>query len=460
MPNDYAGIQELLLDLADERDPDGVLDLVAERLAAEPYIALAGVWLIRDGRLDAVAHAGRGHDLPGALTRIPLGDHPIARAAAGESVAAAPASILAPDRSRAEPLVGFCAEPLLHDGTRLGALGAFTRAALGDALPAVLRLVADHAAAALVNARGRATLDRRVDALGRERDALRAALRDARGFDRIVGASLATRSVLRQVGLAAATDAPVLITGEAGTGKTLVAFEIHRESARRGAPLIAIDASEGVVNDATARAADGTVVIERVDTAPAERQRALERAIDAIDARVIATTRRDLRTLVAAGRFRERLYYALDTFSIGIAPLRERPEDIAPLARHFAERLARRHGRDTPHLARADLDALARHAWHGNAHALHNAIERAVLAAAPGAPLRIPVPADPAEHDVLSDAAIRRLERDNITRALAHADGKLYGDGGAADLLGVKPTTLAHRIAAMGIRRPRRRSVR
>ncbi len=449
MAHDYTGIQELLLELADDRPPNAVLELVVERLGAEPYIGLAGAWLRGDGALRLAAHAGRAAALADALRQVPLGEHPpehpLGRAGTGQSVNAEPGTLIPPDRAQAEGLVGFGAEPLVRGGDTLGVLGVFTRAALGDALPALLRLVADHTAAALANARTRADIDRHLDRLRRERHHLR-------GFAGIVGTSAATRSLRRRIDLAAATDAPVLIVGEPGTGKALAAHEIHRNSARRDAPLIAIDGRALSGDELTPLTTSDTLVIERVDSAPSHAQLALERSLETIDARVIATARSD--------RFRESLVYALGTFTIAIPPLRERVEDIAALATHFAEGIATRHGVPCPRFPRADIAALAHHPWPQNAHALRNAVERAVLATATGMPPRLTVPRDLVDDDILADTEIRRLERDNIARALMRADGKLYGSGGAAEMLGVKPTTLAHRIEAMGIRRPRRRSVR
>jgi transcriptional regulator with GAF, ATPase, and Fis domain len=195
-----------------------------------------------------------------------------------------------------------------------------------------------------------------------------------------------------------------------------------------------------------------------------ELERVGEERTRRVDVRLIAATNRDLRAEAEAGRFRQDLYYRLSVFPIELPPLRRRVEDIPPLAEHFLALAARKLGRPKPRLTLADAQRLQRYRWPGNVRELQHVIERAVIIA-DGARLVIELPADPAaalpesrpsplrDHDdrVLTDAEVRRLEADNIRAALRRTAGKVSGPGGAAELLGIKPTTLGSRIKALGL---------
>jgi transcriptional regulator with GAF, ATPase, and Fis domain len=297
----------------------------------------------------------------------------------------------------------------------------------------------------------------------------------------------------------APTDAAVLILGESGTGKELVAREVHRRSGRSARPLIKVNcaavprelyeseffghargAFTGALRDRAGRfelADGGTLFLDEVGEIPLELQAKLLRVLQEgelervgeertrrVDVRLIAATNRDLRAEAEAGRFRQDLYYRLSVFPIELPPLRRRVEDIPPLAEHFLALAARKLGRPKPRLTLADAQRLQRYRWPGNVRELQHVIERAVIIA-DGARLVIELPADPAaalpetrpsplrDHDdrVLTDAEVRRLEADNIRAALRRTAGKVSGPGGAAELLGIKPTTLASRIKTLGL---------
>jgi len=309
--------------------------------------------------------------------------------------------------------------------------------------------------------------------------------------------------VLEQVELVGPTDVPVLITGESGTGKELIAKAIHRSSARRSRTLVSVNcvsvprelfeseffghvrgAFSGALHDRDGRfgrADGGTILLDEVGEIPIELQGKLLRALEAgeiervgedrsrrVDARVIAATNRDLVGEVDAGRFRRDLFYRLCVFPIHLPSLRERPADIAPLAMHFFERAVGRLERRDITLTDDAIEQLERYAWPGNIRELRNVIERAVILSRGGALqidslLRDSAPAtpgspgssaDPPTGRVLSDAEVSRRERDNIAAALAQTAWKIYGPGGAAALLGIKPTTLASRMKRLGIARP------
>ena len=181
-----------------------------------------------------------------------------------------------------------------------------------------------------------------------------------------------------------------------------------------------------------------------------------------VDVRIVAATNRDLKTEAEAGRFRQDLYYRLSVFPVELPPLRKRPEDIPLLAEHFLNLLSRKLGRPRSRLTLANVQTLQRYSWPGNVRELQHVIERAVLTAEGGrlaielptaspAPIRVtPTPA-PVTSRVLTDAELRKFEADNIRAALKAARGKVSGSGGAAELLGMKATTLASRIKALGI---------
>ncbi len=314
----------------------------------------------------------------------------------------------------------------------------------------------------------------------------------------ILGKSAAVKKILQQIDLVAPTDASVLITGESGTGKELVARAIHQASERRDRPLIRVNcaaiprelfeseffghvkgAFTGALRDRVGRfelADGGTIFLDEVGEIPLDLQSKLLRVLQdrrferlgedktrEVDIRLIAATNRDLKKEVAAGRFREDLYFRLNVFPIECTPLRERAGDIPILAEHFLKTAAARINTRKPALTNANIETLAAYSWPGNARELQNVIERAVILARHGrlhfhlpestgpAPKAETAPAPLGEGAVLTAQQMAALEKENIERALAAAGGKVAGKDGAAALLAVKPTTLYSRIKALGI---------
>ena len=342
--------------------------------------------------------------------------------------------------------------------------------------------------------------------LERERDYLREEVNVAMNFGRIVGKSSPLKQMLSQIEAVAQTPANVLILGESGVGKELVARAIHSRSSRADAALVKVNCASipqelfeseffghvkgsftGAHRDRVGRfqlADGGTIFLDEVGEIPLELQGKLLRVLQesefervgddqtrSVDVRVIAATNRDLERLVLDGEFREDLYYRLSVFPIRVPPLRERREDIAQLAQHFLESTCRDFRRGPFTLSRAQLQRIQAYGWPGNIRELKNVIERAVILSH-GSQLRLelslpdehtdgvePPPAaeagaDVGRGEVLTETEMRNLQRNNIVAALTRAAWRVSGKGGAAELLGIRPTTLADRIKAFGIQKP------
>ncbi len=349
-------------------------------------------------------------------------------------------------------------------------------------------------------------VDRLRQRLERENAYLQEEIRLEVNHRGIIGRSAAIQKIMRQLELVAPTDATVLITGESGTGKELVARAIHEASRRRERPLIRVNcaavprelfeseffghvkgAFTGAVRDRVGRfelADGGTLFLDEVAELPLDLQGKLLRVLQegqfervgeertrSVDVRLIAATNRDLRAEVRAGRFREDLYFRLAVFPIESVPLRERREDIPLLAIHFLKGLGRRMPTEAITLTEGDVRTLVAYDWPGNVRELENVIERAAILARngrlhidlPAGRSPVPVPAglvDPAPvPDVLTEAERRDRDRANIRAALDAARGKIAGPGGAAERLGLRPTTLTSRMVALGLRARGRRPV-
>src|SRR6516165_2395318 len=322
-------------------------------------------------------------------------------------------------------------------------------------------------------------------------------------FSEIVGTSAALRQVLHEVELVAPSDATVLILGETGTGKELIARAIHQRSRRKDKPLVRVNCTSipkelfeseffghvkgsftGAIRDRAGRfeaAAGGTLFLDEVGEIPLELQSKLLRVLQEksyervgeektrrADVRIVAATNRDLQKEVAAGRFREDLFYRLNVFPLKVAALRERKEDIPLMATHFIELLVKELGCRKPRLTRAGIETLQEYDWPGNIRELRNVIERAAIFAKGGA-LEFDIPrngssadltsvesqdVDQVELQYLTEPEMRRRERENLFAALQMAGWRIKGADGAAELLGVKPSTLVSRMAKMGLKRP------
>ncbi|MBX9579021.1 MAG: sigma 54-interacting transcriptional regulator [Gemmataceae bacterium] len=464
----------------------------------------------RDRCLHLVASAGRSKAAPaeewtrldGAFRRFPLGVRKVGRiGASGESIeapdlsAGTPDWIARPEWLRAEGVSGFGGQPLVHRGETLGVLAVFARGPIGPECMDWLRTIADHTAAAIATARAFEEVEALKKRLELENEYLREEVTRSGAFGELVGQSPALEAVSRQIDLVAPTDSAVLILGESGTGKELVARELHRRSRRAAKPLIKVNCAAiprelyeseffghlkgsftGATRDRVGRfelADNGTLFLDEIGEIPLDLQAKLLRVLQEgelervgeertrkVDVRVVAATNRDLKAEAEAGRFRQDLYYRLSVFPVELPPLRKRPEDIPLLADHFLTLLCRKLGRPKPRLTLANVQTLQKYPWPGNVRELQHVIERAVITAE-GGRLAIELPTasppagrvspTPAANRILTDSELRQLEADNIRAALKQVKGKVSGTGGAAELLGMKATTLASRIKSLGI---------
>ena len=449
--------------------------------------------------------------LDGAFRRFPLGVRKIGRIGASgdglfiEDVVRDHDWIARPDWVRHERIGSFGGQPLVFNGEILGVLGVFNRDPCDRRTFAWLRTFADHAAIAIAHARALTQIEHLKEQLELENTYLREDVRSD-APDGIIGGSPALRNVIEQVAIVAPTAATVLVQGESGTGKELVARAIHDRSPRRQRALISVNCASiprelfeseffghvkgaftGALRDRAGRfqAADGgTLFLDEVGEIPLDLQGKLLRVLQEgrfervgeettrrVDVRVIAATNRNLQQAVASGHFRRDLFYRLSVFPIVLPPLRERADDLPRLATHFLEQAAQRYGRRGLRLSARAIKMLEAYAWPGNVRELQHVIERAVLLSRGGV-LRLDAAlAEPEEttrarsnesapgalQAVIPETEWRRRERENVRTALQLAKGRIYGPDGAADILGIKPTTLISRVNALGLREPAKR---
>jgi PAS domain S-box-containing protein len=342
--------------------------------------------------------------------------------------------------------------------------------------------------------------------LERERDYLREEVQVSMNFGRIIGESPVLQKMLARLEAVAQTSASVLIQGESGVGKELVAHVIHARSPRSKGPLVKVNCASiphelfeseffghvkgaftGAHRDRVGRfqlADGGTIFLDEVGEIPLDLQSKLLRVLQeseyervgddhthSVDVRVVAATNRDLERLVAGGRFREDLYYRLSVFPIEVPPLRERGDDVLQLASHFLERTCQEFGHRPLTLSQQQAALLKRYEWPGNIRELKNVIERAVILSR-GKVLRLDLAMSdilnaPTAHveraqdtgsQLLTENELRDLERKNTTLALEMAGWRVSGPNGAAKMLGVKPTTLADRMKKLKLAKPDRRT--
>jgi len=367
--------------------------------------------------------------------------------------------------------------------------GAFTPEQFG-----LISRVAGQIAIAVSNAITYERIEQLNAQLSREKLYLEDEIRSEHQFEEIIGRSATLRRVLREIETVAPTDSTVLVTGETGSGKELVARAIHQLSARRDAAFVKLNcaaipgglleselfghekgAFTGAISARIGRfelANRGTVFLDEVGEIPLELQPKLLRVLQEreferlgsartlrTDARLIAATNRDLAALVDEQRFRQDLFYRLNVFPIDVPPLRERREDIPMLVRHFAQQFARRMKKPIETIPAETMDALVGYGWPGNIRELQNLIERAVILTA-GPALDVPLGALAPRFQAAGQAAhtdtLEESDRRHILAALESTNWVIGGPRGAAARLGLKRSTLQFRMGKLGIERPAR----
>jgi transcriptional regulator with GAF, ATPase, and Fis domain len=531
----HSGVQ-LLLEIARERSVEPILKKIVEYAVERTEFVFSQVWLIDKGDLCTTCKyrsecpdqsrclhlvAGTGRSRPAPTkgpqpyedldARMPLNFGPL-----GEAVATAQLKVIRNpakepvgpagfEWSRQEGILECGIRPIEFKGDVLGAMVGFAPTHIPDSFTPWGQVFADHVGAAIAHARAFDEIQRLKAQLELQNSYLQEAVVEAKAFGDLVGQSAALKHIVSQIDVVAPTEASVLILGETGTGKELVAHEIHRRSARKDGPLIRVNCASiprelfeseffghvrgsftGAVKDRAGRfetAEGGTIFLDEVGEIPLDIQNKLLRILQEkryervgddrtrrADVRIIAATNRDLKKETAAGRFREDLYYRLNVFPIQVPPLRERMDDIPLLAKHFVDLSTRELKCAKPRLTRAAVIKLQSYTWPGNVREMRNVIERAIILAQGGVlefDLAIAAQAAPSDHPgpsaagmtpakFLTEAELERFERDNLLLVLEAANWKIGGRDGAAELLGVKPTTLLSRMDKWGLKRPER----
>ena len=394
----------------------------------------------------------------------------------------------------AEGIAGSWAHPLVSRGRTLGALAAASRekASFSAEETELLGQIAGLVAIALDNALAYQQIADLNKRLSQEKLYLEDEIRTELHFEQIVGRSEPLRRVLKQIETVAATDATVLIEGETGSGKELVARAIHDLGARGGKTFVKLNcaaiptglleselfghkrgAFTGAIADRVGRfelANGGTVFLDEIGEIPLELQPKLlrvlqEREFERIgsshtlrtDARLIAATNRDLSAMVEERAFRADLFYRLNVFPMRVPPLRERREDIPLLVRHFVQQLGRRMNRKVESIPSETMDALAGYDWPGNIRELQNLIERALILTT-GPVLRVPIDLlkkrSAAPEPSPKARTLEAADRAHILEALEESRWVLGGPDGAAARLGLKRSTLQFRMKKLGIAKP------
>jgi len=519
--------------MAEQRSLEAVLRTIIEAVWRQPGVGLARLWLrepedeacpicreaderISGPALHLRASAGTaltsGTDwshLNGAFHRISLAASNLKiahMALTGESIRIQSLAddhewVRYPDWAKAEGLVSFAGHALKFRGESVGVLAVFRRDEADDACFAWLQTMANAAAVAIANARTFEENESLRHQLEQERDYLREEVQVSGAFGAILGRSSALERVLRQVAMVAPTDANVLVLGESGSGKELIARAIHERSPRMGKPLVKVNCGSiprelfeseffghvrgsftDTVRDRVGRfqlADGGTLFLDEVGEIPLELQSKLLRVLQEgefervgdeatrrVSVRLIAATNRDLRKEVDEGRFRLDLYYRLSVFPLEVPPLRDRRDDIPELIGHFVRQACQRFHVPPPVVPKREMERAQEYEWPGNVRELQNVVERAVIVSHGGklsfdlidqpsrpAPKIPKGPLSSAAERVIPESEWREMERANLIRALRAAAFRVSGKGGAAELLGLNPATLASRMRVLGLHR-------
>ena len=400
------------------------------------------------------------------------------------------------ERLSTESISAVAMLPLTTAQRRIGVLGFGRQVSHSYAVDEIefMQRVACQVAVAVDNALAFKEIAELKNKLADEKLYLEDEIRSELNFEEIIGESGSLKQILKQAETVAPTDSTVLILGETGTGKELIARAIHNLSQRRERTFVKINCAaiptglleselfgheRGAFTGAIAQklgrfelADKGTLFLDEVGDIPLELQPKLLRVLQEqeferlggtrsihVDVRLVAATNHDLSALVKEGRFRSDLYYRFNVFPLRMPPLRKRSEDIPLLVRYFVQKYSRRMNKPIESISTESLEALARYQWPGNIRELENLVERAVIVSS-GAVLRIPVGELRASPDTEATAGagpasvtMEEAEREAILRALGETNWMLGGPRGAAARLGMKRTTLQSRMVKLGIKR-------
>lgn len=519
-------IKTLLLDLAQQRAVDDVLSLAVKSLGTARDSALVRIWLIEPDNTcstcaDYATCPGHGRCLhlkasygksridetrwtqteKSSFYRFPLGSRKVGTIALTNKplevacISGTETWIADSCWIKQEGIVSFAGQPLVCRGEPLGVIAVFSRNIFEEDTMELLRMVADHIAYAITNARLFEIADTISQRKELENAHLREELYDAQKFTGIIGKSTAIKEIREQIQIVGDTEATVLIQGDSGTGKELVAHELHKHSKRKNNPFIKINcaaipqhlfeseffghvkgAFTGAINDRMGffQIADsGTLFLDEIAEIPLELQGKLLRVLQEgefrrvgeeknrhTNIRIIAATNKDLKAAIRMRAFRDDLYYRLQVFPLTVPTLKEREEDIPLLVRHFIRIFCKKNGRHIFEVPEAQMNKLCQYDWPGNIRELQNFVERMVITGRPEQALaylalcETPQPDEPTQETrpsyglprILTEQQMRQMEKDNLKIALERTNWLIYGKRGAAALLGMKPTTLISRL--------------
>ena len=457
-----------------------------------------------DGKLRRAALDAPGYE---DSSKGPCSDYVNVAFRAGKPVILTKEEIAA-DSAASESVNSICYLPLLGRQRVLGVLGVGSSRedAFAEDDVEFLGQVSNQIALALENASAYGEISQLKDRLARENVYLESEIRSELHFEDIVGNSEALRRVLAEIETVAPTDSTVLIYGDTGTGKELIARAVHNLSSRKSGAFVKLNcaaiptglleselfghergAFTGAISQRVGRfelAHRGTIFLDEIGEIPLELQPKLLRVLQEreferlgstrtlrTDARLIAATNRDLKAMAEDQKFRSDLYYRLNVFPVRVPPLRERREDIPLLVRHFVQQFSRRNNREINTVPSETMDALVRYHWPGNIRELQNVIERAVIISK-GSMLNVPLAELQANASAVAKAShavgkptpdpykslqdiLDETEQTEILRALEASNGVIAGPGGAAARLGLKRSTLQLRMQKLGIRMSR-----
>ena len=506
-------LERIALQMASSLDLQIVLTTITQGLVDELDAAFARIWLLGPGDhcidcykaadctnrsqcLHLKASAGLYANLDGEYRRIPLGSLKIGKIAQGFGPMQTN-DVLGDDRlpikqwMKDNGLQSFAGYPLMFRGDLLGVIAMFGRRPLSGEEFERLATFAHQAAIAIENAQLFTEVEQLTNRLQAENVYLREEIKLEHHFNEIIGESQAMKAVLEKVEQVAPTDSTVLLLGETGTGKELIARAVHDLSPRSARPLVRVNCGaipanlveselfgheKGAFTGALAKrigrfelADGGTIFLDEVGELPLDAQVKFLRVLQereferigsgrstTVNIRVIAATNRDLGMAVKAGSFRSDLLYRLNVFPIELPPLRNRSSDIPLFVRAFVGRFSRKLGKPLDQIPQHTMDRLMHYAWPGNVRELENVIERAAILSQ-GPLLQIDdslFPSNPSSDPVVS-GTLEDVERAHITRVLQEVDWVIEGKQGASTKLGLHPNTLRSRMQKLGIKKPR-----